>query len=90
MGIVKSTRNMSWLIYAKGTPEEVVETLEKQGAFYKEGDQSGEEFNAALPHIIALVKENIGGVINLSAWGHGAKDVEGKFYDKNCQVNIVR
>jgi hypothetical protein len=90
MGVVKSTRIMSWSIYTKGTPEEVVQALEKQGESYKEGDQSGEEFKSALPHLIALVKENIGGTINLSAYGHGSKNTDGVFNDKSCQVDIRR
>jgi hypothetical protein len=81
---------MSWSIYTKGTPEEVIQALEKQGGNYPEGDQSGEEYKSALPHLIALVKENIGGTINLSAYGHGAKNAAGEFYDKNCQVDIKR
>ena len=81
---------MSWSIYTKGTPEEVIQALEKQESIYQENDQSGEEYKAALPHIIAIVKENIGGTINLSASGHGVKNSDGVFSDKNCQVTITR
>ena len=80
---------MSWSIYIKGTPEEVIQALEKQGSNYLENDQSGEEYKAALPYLVALVKENIGGIINLSVYGHGTKN-DGSFSDKSCQVNINR
>jgi hypothetical protein len=79
---------MSWSIYTKGTPEEVVEALEKQSQSLS--DVSKEEYDSALPHLIALVKENIGGSINLSAYGHGVKNTDGTFQDKNCQVDIKR
>jgi hypothetical protein len=79
---------MSWAVYTKGTPEEVVKALEEHSNAIS--DQSKEEYDAALPHLIALVKENIGGSINLSAYGHGSKNTDGTFQDKNCQVDIKR
>ena len=79
---------MSWSVYKTGTVEEVVIALEEQSNLLD--GQSKEEFDFAFPHLVALVKENIGGIINFSAYGHGCKDVEGKFYDKSCSVNITR
>lgn len=79
---------MSWSISAKGTPEEVIQALEKQSTVL--GDQSKEEYDSALPHLIGLVKENIGGTISISAYGHGSKNPDGSFSEKNCQVDIIR
>ena len=79
---------MSWSISAKGSPEEVIAKLEEQSNILTW--QSKEEYDFALPHIIALVKENIGGSINLNAYGHGSKDADGNYYDKSCTVNITR
>lgn len=88
MGIVKSNYIMSWSIYVSGTPEEVVVKIKEQSESLS--DQSKEEFDAAMPHMIALVEQNIGGSINFNAYGHGVKDGEGKFYDRSCSVNIIR
>jgi hypothetical protein len=85
---IKSHINMSWSITTSGTPEEVVLKLEEQSNTL--GGQSKEEFDYALPHMIALVRENFNGTINLNAYGHGVKDTEGKYYDKSCTVNISR
>jgi len=85
---IKSLNKMSWSIITSGTPEEVVSKLEEQSNTLD--GQSKEEFDFALPHMIAIVKENIGGTVNLNAYGHGGKDAEGKYYDKSCTVNISR
>ena len=53
-------------------------------------DQSKEEYDSALPHLVALVKENVGGNIDLSAYGHGYKNSDGTYADKNCQVTIKK
>ena len=79
---------MSWSITTSGTPEEVVSKLEEQSNTLD--GQSKEEFDFALPHLIAIVKENVGGIVNFTAYGHGVKDAEGKYYDKSCSVNITR
>lgn len=79
---------MSWSINTKGTPEEVIKALEEQSNVLS--GTSKEEYDSALPHLIALVKENIGGNINVSAYGHGSKNADGSFSDKNCQVDIKR
>lgn len=77
---------MSWSIYKSGTVEEVVNALEEQSKTLS--DQSKEEYDAALPHLVALVKENVGVNINLSAYGHGSKNADGTYANKNCQVDI--
>lgn len=79
---------MSWSIYKTGTVEEVIMALEENCKDYPEGDQSKEEYDAAKPHLIALVKENKSGKIDLSAYGHGSKNADGTYADKNCQVSI--
>ncbi len=85
-GIVKSDNKMSWNIDASGTIEEVVRKLEEQSSILDE--QSKEEYDSALPHLIALVKQNIGCEINLTAYGHGDKNSEGNFYDRTCSVEL--
>jgi hypothetical protein len=85
---IKSLIKMSWSITTSGTPEEVVLKLEEQSNILS--GQSKEEYDSALPHMIAIVKENINGTINLNAYGHGSKDAEGKYYNKSCTVNISR
>jgi hypothetical protein len=79
---------MSWSVTTSGTAEEVVKYLEDQSQILT--DQNKEEFDAALPHIVALVKENIPGTVNLNAYGHGVKDSEGNYTERNCSVNITR
>ena len=79
---------MSWSIYKSGTVEEVVKALEEHSTNIS--DQSKEEYDLALPHLVALVKENVGGNIDLSATGHGYKNSNGEWADKTCQVTIKR
>ena len=79
---------MSWSIYKTGTPDEVIEALKEQSNTL--GGQSKEDFNLALPHLIALVGENVGGNVDLQAYGHGVKNADETYSDKNCQVTIRR
>jgi hypothetical protein len=79
---------MSWSINKSGTVEEVVMALKEQSEYLS--DQSKEEYDAALPHMIALVEQNIIGTVNLFACGHGVKDSEGNFVDRSCSVSIAR
>jgi hypothetical protein len=79
---------MSWSVTASGNVKEVVEALEEQSNILS--DQSKEEYDSALPHLIALVKENVGGLVNINAYGHGSKKDDGTYYDKSCTVNISR
>jgi len=79
---------MSWNFRKTGTPEEVVKALEEHSNTIS--DQSKEEYDSALPHLVALVKENIGGTLDVNAYGHGVKNPDTSFVDKSCQVNIHR
>lgn len=79
---------MSWSVMATGTAEQVINALRNQSTILT--DQSREEFDDVLPHLEAIVKQNIGGSITLNAYGHGVKDAQGKYYDKSCNVNIIR
>lgn len=83
---------MSWSISFAGTPEEVVEKLEKESSALQ-GD-SKEEYDAALPYLVGLVKLNYGtkGQIRIDGFGHAYKPtqvVEGGIppYSK-CIVSI--
>ena len=80
---------MSWSINKSGTVEEVVEALEDHRNCMV-SDQSKEEYDLALPHLVALVKENVGGKVELSASGHGYKHPSGEWAEKTCQINIKR
>jgi hypothetical protein len=79
---------MSWSVNFIGKPQNVVNALIAESN--KMSGQSKEEFDAALPHIVDLVKENIGenAFIKVDAAGHGIKDKDGIFYQKNCKVSI--
>ena len=63
---------MSWSVNKTGTPDEVVAYLKEQSNILY--GQSKEEYDAALPHLIAIVEQNLGGSISLNAYGHGSKD----------------
>ena len=75
---------MSWTISFIGKPENVVAALEQQSE--KMDGQSKVEYDAALPHFVALVKENFAStapLLKITASGHG--------HDNNyrqCTVNI--
>lgn len=79
---------MSWSITTSGTPEEVIQKLREQSTIL--GGQSKEEYDNALPHLVALIKENIDGTINLNAYGYGVKNAENVYYNKSCSVSISR
>lgn len=89
---------MSWNVNMTGRPEKIVEALraeaEKMGS---PGSQSREEYEAALPHLVGLVEQNIAGVpsnpeypkmISINASGHGSKGKDGVWTDRNCSVSI--
>ena len=79
---------MSWSVQFIGKPENVATALEAESA--KFSDQSKVEYDAALPHFVALVKENfgnIGQVLKFSASGHGYS-VNGEQKNRQCLVNI--
>lgn len=75
---------MSWSICIIGKPENVAIALEKESE--KLSGQSKVEFDAALPHFVALVKENFGEnppMMKITANGHGHGD-----HYRNCTVSI--
>ena len=64
---------MSWSVSFIGTPEKVIEALEKEST--RLTDQSKKEFDFALPHLIGLIALNYGpgyfNAVKLEANGHG-------------------
>ncbi len=65
---------MSWSVTFFGKPEKVAEALEAYSE--KLSDYSKEEYDKALPHMVALVKQNFGQeqqLIKFSGSGHGTK-----------------
>lgn len=63
---------MSWSIQLIGKSENVADALLKESE--KVSGQSKVEFDTALPHLIALVKENFGNpasLLKITANGHG-------------------
>jgi hypothetical protein len=84
---------MSWSFAAIGKPENVIKALDEHSE--KLERQSREEFDAAKPHLQALLRENFnngaGGVptVHLKASGHGSFDVSNmKPLSRVCQVSI--
>jgi len=80
---------MSWSVILIGNPDNIVKALQQNSE--KLNGTSKDEFDAALPHLIGLVKENSNKtqqpVLKLSASGHGyLRDSE--FDYKTCQVLI--
>jgi hypothetical protein len=79
---------MSWSVSVIGKPANVCAELGKQSEALN--GQSKIEFDAALPHLLALVKENFGSIeptIHLRASGHGSAQ-EGKQVQRTCSVSI--
>lgn len=80
---------MSWSISFFGKPEKVVEALEAHSEKIGSG-VSKDEYDKALPNMVALVKQNFGNeqqLIEISASGHGYV-VEGVPQNGNCSVTI--
>jgi hypothetical protein len=79
---------MSWSINFIGKPENVAAALVEQSA--KMDGQSKVEYDAALPHFVALVKENFGPnppFVKLAASGHGFEtNKEGRY--RQCSVTL--
>ncbi len=68
---------MSWSIYSVGTPQRVIEDLNKHSQVVS--GNSKEEYDKALPHLVALVGQNFGSydshqtpIVKFSAGGHGS------------------
>lgn len=79
---------MSWSIAFIGKPENVAKALEDNSA--KLSGQSKTEFDAALPHLVALVKENFGQnspTLKIAASGSGYS-TGGEQVQRNCTVSI--
>ena len=79
---------MSWSITLVGKPENVAKALEDNSA--KLNGQSKTEYDAALPHIVALVKENFGQnppMLKVAASGSGYA-TGGEQVQRNCIVSI--
>lgn len=80
---------MSWSVNYFGKPEKVSEALTAQSANLS--GQSKQEYDAALPHLVALVNLNIGQqvpLIKLAACGHGTANAEGIMIENNCSVQL--
>lgn len=77
---------MSWSFYAIGTVEKLSEALEKESE--RLTGFSKEEFDAAKPHLVGLLSQNVNvGAVQLEASGHASKK-DGKIDYANCSVNI--
>ena len=81
---------MSWSLTLIGKPENVVAALEARSA--KMEGQTKIEFDSALPHMAALVKENFGTdnpVVKLVANGYGYAN-GGEQVQRNLAISIER
>jgi hypothetical protein len=80
---------MSWSIGLIGKPENLVKALKAESERLK--DQSKEEFDAALPHMIGLIELNVSEnpvPMKLEASGHGyIEDGKKKYQTCSCAVN---
>jgi hypothetical protein len=72
MGIIESMNIMSWSVNFIGKPEKVVEALNAQSKTITDVNSKA-EYDAALPHLVALVKETHGSGygVKLAASGSG-------------------
>lgn len=65
---------MSWSTSTTGTPEQCKAYLQEYGSTLT--DQSKQEYDAALPHILGIVEQNFGNPgrhISVLAYGHGGE-----------------
>jgi hypothetical protein len=79
---------MSWSITFIGKPDSIAEALQKNSDSLN--GQSKLEFDSALPHLTALVKENFGPsvpLIKISASGHGTA-TDGVQTQRHLSVSI--
>lgn len=80
---------MSWSIKFFGHPDKVIEALEAESN--KLSGESKVEYDAALPHIVGLVKQNYNDqskpLIQVDASGHGYSH-DGKSMQRNCKVVV--
>lgn len=80
---------MSWSIQLIGNPENICAALDAESE--RLTGQSKDEFDAALPHLKALVGQNVSEtqlpVLNLTASGHGNKPTTGAGYNNvSCKI----
>lgn len=81
---------MSWSVSLIGKVDKVVEALQKQSTNLS--GQSKEEYDQALPHLIALAEGNVqldGAVIRITGNGHASIN-GGVKTDGHLSVNIER
>ncbi len=68
---------MSWSVRMAGTPADLVSALENESTKYQ--GASKEEFDAALPHLVGLIKLNHApdskAMLEIDANGHATKQV---------------
>jgi hypothetical protein len=82
---------MSWSITAAGRPESVVKAIEEMSA--KQTGQCKVEFDAAMPAMIALVRQNFNNApgseagVKLQAHGSGYSR-EGAQIQRSCKVSV--
>ena len=82
---------MSWNITFIGDPANVVKALEEESA--KLTGPSKAEYDAALPHLVGLVKENFnnngtGIVVKVAASGHGYTGTDGIDQFRQCAASV--
>ena len=80
---------MSWSVYYMGKPAKVAEALTAYSG--QLSGQSKDEYDAALPHLAALVNQNFGNegeLIKIAASGHGTI-VNGEPTQNHCSVEIT-
>lgn len=83
---------MSWSVNYVGNPENITKKLQENSE--KLSGKSKEEYDEALPHLIALIGMNYNKqypnfAIKLIASGHAYSDVQGTNSYSNCQVEIT-
>lgn len=81
---------MSWSVNFVGKPENISKALEENSG--KLSGVSKEEYDTALPHIVALVNQNFNKdyppILKIDANGHAYKDGDTTNYS-NCSVSIT-
>jgi hypothetical protein len=83
---------MSWSAYFIGNPDKIVKALEDQSATLT--GPSKTEYDAALPHLIGLVQQNMNKtqppVLKLAASGHGYfVNDEPQYTTCNASIEVI-
>lgn len=80
---------MSWSLSYIGTPENVAAALDAHSDTISFADSLA-EYNAAKPHLKALVRLNVNqSLICVKANGHAVKNTDGSVNYSNCQALIA-